>query len=221
MLSLIPTPIGNLDDITIRAVQLLKDVDYILVEDSRKSGRLLNHLGIEKKMVPFHSHNEHQKLTSIIDDLKAGKHVGMITDAGTPGISDPGFLLVRECVIQDIQLECLPGATAFVPALVNSGLPTDEFLFIGFLPKKKGRKTKLEELATLSYTIIIYESPYRVIKTVGDILNYFGDRPISVSREISKKFEETIRGMASQVLEQLKQKEPKGEFVICIGGLKD
>jgi len=217
MLSLIPTPIGNLDDITLRAISLLKNVDYLLVEDSRKTGRLLNHLGIKKKMIPFHAHNEHQKLKSIIEDLTSGVHVGMATDAGTPGISDPGFLLVRECIANQIKVESLPGATAFVPALINSGLPTDEFLFVGFLPKKKGRKTKLEQLATLDFTIIIYESPYRVIKTVEDVISYFGDRQVSVSRELTKKFEETIRGSASEVIQLLKQKEPKGEFVICIG----
>lgn len=218
MLTLIPTPIGNLDDITLRAIKAMKSVDFLLVEDSRVSGRLLNHLGIEKKMIPFHAHNEHQKLAQIVEQLKEGKQVGMITDAGTPGISDPGFLLVRECVEQEIKVECLPGATAFVPALAVSGLPTDEFLFVGFLPRKKGRKTKLEQLAEMPCTMIIYESPYRVVKTLQDVQTYMGERQVSASREISKKFEETIRGSVSDVITHFQEKEPKGEFVICIAG---
>ncbi len=216
MLSLIPTPIGNLEDITLRAILRLKEIDYVLVEDSRHSGRLLKHLGIQKKMIAFHAHNEHQKLSSIIDDLKNGGTIGMITDAGTPGISDPGFLLVRECIANEIKVECLPGPTAFVPALVNSGFPTDTFLFAGFLPKKKGRKTKLEELASINYTIVLYESPYRIKKTVEDILTFFGDRKIAISRELTKKFEETLRGTASELLQILQNRELKGEIVICI-----
>ncbi len=168
-------------------------------------------------MISYHTHNEHGKTEQVIQELKQGKQLALISDAGTPGISDPGFLLVRQCIANNIRVECLPGATAFVPALVVSGLPTDRFFFEGFLPRKKGRKTKFEQLQSVDCTIILYESPYRVIKTLTDVQSYLGNRPISVSREISKKFEETVRGSVEEVLEQLSQKEPKGEFVICIG----
>ena len=217
MLTIIPTPIGHLKDITLRSIELLKEVDELLVEDSRVTGKLLNHLGIDKKMIPFHAHNEHQKLETIIAQLKLGKHLGLVSDAGTPCISDPGFLLVRECVQGNIPVECLPGPTAFVPALAVSGLPSDQFYFEGFLPRKKGRQSRLKELASLHCTVIIYESPYRVLKTLQDIQKHFKERQISVSRELSKKFEETIRGTISEVIEHFSEREPKGEFVICIG----
>lgn len=217
MLTLIPTPIGNLEDITLRVINTLKSVDVLLVEDSRVTGRLLQHLHIEKKMIPFHSHNEHQKLQRVIEELKEGKHIGLVSDAGTPSISDPGFLVVRECIANDIKVECLPGPTAFVPALAVSGLPTENFYFQGFLPRKKGRKTTFETLAQFPCTVIIYESPYRVVKTLQDIQTYMGNRSISASRELSKKFEETVRGSVSEVIEHFQTKEPKGEFVICIG----
>lgn len=216
MLTIIPTPIGNLEDITFRAKRMLEQVDYLLVEDSRVTGRLLQHFNIKKKMIQFHSHNEHSKLQSILVDMKQDMHIGLVSDAGTPCISDPGFLLIRECVKEDIKVECLPGATAFVPALAISGLPSDNFYFEGFLPRKKGRKTKLEQLSELNCTIIVYESPFRVLKTLEDIQTYFGERMISVSREISKKFEETVRGSVVEVIKHFQQKEPKGEFVICI-----
>lgn len=216
MLTIIPTPIGNLEDITYRAKRMLEEVEYLLVEDSRVTGRLLQHFNIKKKMIQFHSHNEHSKLQSILADMKQDMHIGLVSDAGTPCISDPGFLLIRECVKEDIKVECLPGATAFVPALAISGLPSDNFYFEGFLPRKKGRKTKLEQLSELNCTIIVYESPFRVVKTLEDIQTYFGDRAVSVSREISKKFEETVRGSVAEVIEHFQQKEPKGEFVICI-----
>lgn len=216
MLTIIPTPIGNLEDITYRAKRMLEEVEYLLVEDSRVTGRLLQHFNIKKKMIQFHSHNEHSKLQSILADMKQDMHIGLVSDAGTPCISDPGFLLIRECVKEDIKVECLPGATAFVPALAISGLPSDNFYFEGFLPRKKGRKTKLEQLSELNCTIIVYESPFRVVKTLEDIQTYFGNRAVSVSREISKKFEETVRGSVAEVIEHFQQKEPKGEFVICI-----
>jgi len=219
MLSLIPTPIGNLEDITLRAINLLRSVDLLLVEDTRVTGKLLHHLQIEKRMTPFHAHNEHQKVSVIIEELLAGKHIGMVTDAGTPGISDPGFLLVRECVVNDITVECLPGATAFVPALAVSGLPTDEFFFVGFLPRKKGRKTKFEQIEKINATVIIYESPYRLLKTLTDIQIYLGKRQLSVSRELSKKFEETVRGTPAQLITHFTENPPKGEFVICIGAV--
>ena len=217
MLTIIPTPIGNLDDITIRATKQLQAVDELLVEDSRVTGKLLHHLNIQKKMIPFHAHNEHNKVEQIVAELKAGKHLGLVSDAGTPGISDPGFLLVRECAKHNITVECLPGPTAFVPAVAVSGLPSDQFYFEGFLPRKKGRKTTLEQLANYACTVIIYESPYRVVKTLQQIHEIFGNRQISVSREISKKFEETIRGSFEEVISHFEKHEPKGEFVICIG----
>ena len=217
MLTLIPTPIGNLDDITHRALQTLKKVDVLLVEDTRITGKLLHHFSIKKTMIPFHAHNEHAKLDEIINELTTGVHIGLVSDAGTPGISDPGFLLVRECRRKNIPVECLPGPTAFVPALAVSGLPCDTFYFQGFLPRKKGRKTTLEQLQQLDTTIILYESPYRVVKTLGDIATYFGDREISVSREISKRFEETRNGTAAELQQYFEEHKPKGEFVICVG----
>lgn len=216
MLTIIPTPIGNLGDITSRSLEALRTVEYLLVEDSRITGKLLSHLAITKKMIQFHAHNEHGKLESVIQDLQEGKQIGMVTDAGTPCISDPGFLLVRECVRNNIEVTCLPGPTAFVPALAVSGLPSDTFYFAGFLPRKKGRKTMLEQLTTLDCTILIYESPYRVVKTLQDIQSYLGNRTISVSRELSKKFEETKRGTCQELITYFDNQTCKGEFVVCI-----
>jgi 16S rRNA (cytidine1402-2'-O)-methyltransferase len=219
VLYIVPTPIGNLQDITLRALEILKKVDLILAEDTRTSSKLLNHYGIKKPLTPFHQHNEHQVLPHIIAQLQDGKTMAAITDAGTPGISDPGFLLVRECIRSGIKVECLPGATAFVPALVNSGLPTDRFCFEGFLPLKKGRHTLLKKLAIEERTIIIYESPVRLVKTLNDLASYFGsDRMCSVSRELSKMFEENIRGTLVEVRDKLNGKPVKGEIVIIVAG---
>lgn len=218
-LYIVPTPIGNLDDITLRAIQTLKQADIILAEDTRTSTVLLKHHGIHTNMIAHHKFNEHKSLQKIIEQLRAGKTIALISDAGTPGISDPGFLMVRECIQNNIDVETLAGATAFVPALINSGLPAHEFLFIGFLPIKKGRETKLKEIATEKRTIILYESPYRILKTLHQLLEYTGDRKISVSRELSKKFEETIRGNISEVIIHFTHKAPKGEFVIVLEGL--
>lgn len=218
-LYLVPTPIGNLKDITFRAVDVLKDVDLILAEDTRTSGKLLKHFEITTPMQSHHMHNEHKTVNHVIEKLKAGLSVAVISDAGTPAISDPGFLLVRACVENNIEVDCLPGATAFVPALVNSGLPNDKFVFEGFLPVKKGRQTRLLLLAEETRTIIFYESPHKLIKTLGHFCEYFGeDRLVSVSREITKLYEETIRGTAKDVLEHYTNKPPKGEIVIVVGG---
>lgn len=217
MLLLIPTPIGNLNDLSKSCIEALNEVDELLVEDTRVTAKLLHHLGIEKKMVAFHAHNEHQILESIIEQLKAGKLFGLVSDAGTPSISDPGFLLVRECIKQSISVRCLAGPSAFVVALAVSGLPTDRFYFEGFLPRKKGRKTKFEFLEQLDCTIIIYESPHRILKTLNDIQQYLGGRAVSVSRELTKKFEETLRGSPQELILHFEKKQPKGEFVICIG----
>ncbi|MBK6732439.1 MAG: 16S rRNA (cytidine(1402)-2'-O)-methyltransferase [Bacteroidetes bacterium] len=218
-LYIVPTPIGNLDDITLRAIQILKQADTILAEDTRTSSVLLKHHGIQTNMIAHHKFNEHKSLKKIIELLQAGKTIALISDAGTPGISDPGFLIVRECIQHNIGVETLAGATAFVPALINSGLPAHEFLFIGFLPIKKGRETKLKEIATEKRTIILYESPYRIVKTLQQLLEFTGDRKISVSRELSKKFEETVRGNISEVILHFTIKAPKGEFVIVLEGL--
>lgn len=218
-LYIIPTPIGNLEDITLRALRILKEADILLAEDTRTSGFLLKHFEIDKKIYSHHQHNEHKTVSFISQEILSGKTVVLMSDAGTPGISDPGFLLVRECIKNNIEVECLPGPTAFVPALVQSGLPCDRFVFEGFLPHKKGRKTKFEELAMEERTIVLYESPYRVIKTLEQIIEFLGaDRKVCVSRELTKKFEENVRGTANEVLEHFKQKEPKGEFVIIIEG---
>ena len=220
-LYLVPTPIGNLKDITFRAVAVLKDVDLILAEDTRTSGKLLKHFEITTPMQSHHMHNEHRTVNHLIEKLKAGLSIAVISDAGTPAISDPGFLLVRACVENNIEVDCLPGATAFVPALVNSGLPNDKFVFEGFLPVKKGRQTRLLLLAEETRTIIFYESPHKLIKTLGHFCEYFGeDRLVSVSREITKLYEETIRGTAKEVLEHYTNKPPKGEIVIVVGGKK-
>lgn len=218
-LYLVPTPIGNLDDITIRSIKVLQEVDLILAEDTRTSGVLLKHHGIQNKLQSYHIHNEHGIVEFLVEKIKAGQKMALITDAGTPGISDPGFLLVRECVKNDIQLECLPGATAFVPALVKSGIPTDSFVFEGFLPQKKGRQTAFKRLAEETRTMVIYESPYRLAKTLEDIADYMGkDRVVSVSREISKLHEETKNGFVEDVLKYYKDKGVKGEIVIVISG---
>jgi len=220
-LYIIPTPIGNLEDITLRAIRLLKEVDLVLAEDTRTSRKLFSHYEIETSLVSFHMHNEHQVLLKYVDRLKSGETFALISDAGTPAISDPGFLLVRECVKEGIEVDCLPGATAFVPALVNSGLPNEKFVFEGFLPVKKGRQTRLKLLAEEERTMVFYESPYRIIKTLNQFTEYFGkDRKASVSREISKIFEETIRGRLFEILRYFDEKKPKGEFVIIVEGKK-
>ena len=218
-LYLIPTPIGNLEDITLRALRILKEVNIVLAEDTRTSRKLFYHYDIDTNLAPFHMHNEHKVLQKWIDRIKSGETIALVSDAGTPAISDPGFLLVRECVKNDIEVDCLPGATAFVPALVNSGLPSDKFVFEGFLPVKKGRQTRLILLAEEERTMIFYESPHRIIKTLSQFMEYFGEeRFVSVSREISKMFEETKRGSAKEVMEYFEQKKPKGEFVIIVEG---
>jgi 16S rRNA (cytidine1402-2'-O)-methyltransferase len=219
VLYIVPTPIGNLQDITLRALEVLKKVDLILAEDTRTSSKLLNHYAIQKPVTPFHQHNEHQVLQHLITQLGNGKIMGLVTDAGTPGISDPGFLLVRECIKAGIKVECLPGATAFVPALVNSGLPSDRFCFEGFLPLKKGRHTLLTKLAEEERTIILYESPVRLVKTLNDLAQYFGnDRHCSVSRELTKVYEENVRGSLQEVMSHFSEKTVKGEIVIILGG---
>ncbi len=218
-LYLVPTPIGNLEDITFRAVRVLKEVDLILAEDTRTSGKLLKHFEISTHMHSHHMHNEHKTVDTIVKRLKSGEAIALISDAGTPAISDPGFLLTRACIENDIEIECLPGATAFVPALVNSGLPNDKFVFEGFLPVKKGRQTRFTFLAEETRTIIFYESPHKLIKTLTNFVEYFGaDRPVSVSRELTKLYEETVRGTVAEVLEHFTKTAPKGEFVIVLGG---
>jgi len=219
MLYLVPTPIGNLEDITLRALRVLKEVDVILAEDTRTSGKLLKHFEITTHMQSHHMHNEHKTVDGLIKRLQAGETIAIISDAGTPAISDPGFLLTRACVENNIEVNCLPGATAFVPALVNSGLPNDKFVFEGFLPVKKGRQTRFKLLAEETRTIIFYESPHKLIKTLGHFCEYFGEeRQVSVSREITKLYEETIRGTAKEVLEHYTNKPPKGEIVIVVSG---
>ncbi len=217
MLVLLPTPIGNLEDITLRALRMLKEADFLLVEDSRKTGLLLKHFGIENKMIPFHKFNEHKALQGVVERIASVNVAGLVTDAGTPGISDPGFLLVRECIRQGIRVECLPGPTAFVPALVNSGFPTDRFVFGGFLPVKKGRKSAIEQLVKQPYTFILYESPHRLMRTLLDLAGAAGpDRLVSVSRELSKIFEENIRGSIAEVVAYYSGKTVKGEIVLVI-----
>jgi 16S rRNA (cytidine1402-2'-O)-methyltransferase len=219
-LFLVPTPIGNLEDMTFRALRILKEVDCILAEDTRTSGKLLKHFEIDTPMQSHHMHNEHKTVNSVIDRLKNGESFALISDAGTPAISDPGFLLSRTCIENDIEIECLPGATAFVPALVNSGLPNDKFVFEGFLPVKKGRQTRLKLLSEETRTMVFYESPHKLIKTLTNFVEYFGeDRKVSVSRELTKLYEETIRGTAKDVLDHYIQKPPKGEIVIIVEGL--
>ena len=219
MLSLVPTPVGNLEDITMRAIKVLKEADVILCEDTRTSGILLKHFGIEARLLSHHKFNEHKTASSLAQRMAAGENMALITDAGTPAISDPGFLLVRECVAQGVEVQCLPGATAFVPALACSALPCERFTFEGFLPQKKGRQTRLKELATESRTMIFYESPHRVVKTLAQFAEYFGpDRCASVSREISKIHEQTVRGTVQELLAHFTENEPRGEFVVIVEG---
>ena len=220
-LYIVPTPIGNLKDMTFRAIEVLKEVDLILAEDTRTSGKLLKHFEISTHTQSHHMHNEHKMVENLVSKIKSGKTMALISDAGTPAISDPGFLLTRACVENEIEVECLPGATAFVPALVNSGLPNDKFVFEGFLPVKKGRQTRLTFLEEEARTMIFYESPYKLLKTLTDFCTYFGDdRMVSVSRELTKLYEETIRGTAKEVLEHYTEKPPKGELVIVVAGKK-
>jgi len=219
MLYLVPTPIGNLEDMTYRAIRILKEADIILAEDTRTSGPLLKHFGIDKRVFAHHQHNEHKALNELIRFLKEGQVIALISDAGTPAISDPGYLLVREAIKNNIEINCLPGATAFVPALVNSGLPTDRFSFEGFLPVKKGRQTRLKSLVNEERTLIFYESPHRIIKTLKEFTEYFGEeRQASVSRELTKIYEETVRGTLKEVLYHFENNINKGEFVICVHG---
>ncbi len=221
-LILVPTPIGNLEDITLRGLKVLKNCDTILAEDTRTSGILLKHYGIEKKVQSFHIFNEHQALAGLIDRMKSGECLALISDAGTPGISDPGFLLVRECLKAGLIVECLPGATAFVPALVKSGFPTDRFVFEGFLPHKKGRQTLFKKLADEERTIVLYESPHRLVKTLVQMTEHFGlDRLISVSRELTKVFEETKTGKLGEVLTYFQSKDVKGEIVLIVDGKRE
>ena len=220
MLYLVPTPLGNLKDITLRAIEVLQSVDLILCEDTRTSSKLLQHYQIQKPLSSYHQHNEHKILSHLIEQLQAGKTMALITDAGTPGISDPAFLLVRECLKHNIKVECLPGATAFVPALVNSGLPINRFLFEGFLPLKKGRHTLLTQLANNERTMVFYESPLRLIKTLKEFIEYFGaERKCSVSRELTKMFEENIHGSLYEVCKHFSDKTIKGELVIVVEGM--
>jgi len=219
MLYLVPTPLGNLKDITLRSIEVLQSVDVILCEDTRTSSKLLQHYNIQKPLTPYHQHNEHKVVQHLVEQLVAGKTMALITDAGTPGISDPAFLLVRACVKAEVKVECLPGATAFVPALVNSGIPSNRFVFEGFLPLKKGRQTMLKQLAEEERTIIFYESPVRLVKTLEELVQYFGaERQCSVSRELTKMFEENKRGTLQEVADYFKQKNVKGEIVIVVAG---
>lgn len=219
MLYLVPTPVGNLKDVTLRSLEILQAADLILCEDTRTSSKFLHHYNIQKPLSPYHMHNEHKVLEHLTNEMLAGKKMALITDAGTPGISDPAFLIVRECIKKNIRVESLPGATAFVPALINSGLPSNRFCFEGFLPIKKGRMTMLTKLATEERTMIFYESPLRLVKTLKEMANYFGaDRPCSVSRELTKIFEETQRGSLHDVCNYFEQKTVKGEIVIIVQG---
>lgn len=222
MLYIIPSPIGNLADITFRAIEILKSVDLVIAEDTRTSSVLLNHYGINKPLSPYHQHNEHKIASHLTDQMIAGKTIALLTDAGTPGISDPAYLLVKSCVENDIEVNCLPGATAFVPALVNSGLPLNSFCFEGFLPLKKGRQTFLKRLSSENRTMVFYESPMRLIKTLGHFIEYFGaDRRCCVSRELTKKFEENKRGTLQEVYDYFNSKSVKGEIVIVVEGLEE
>lgn len=221
-LYVVPTPVGNLEDMTFRAIRILKEADLILAEDTRTSGILLKHFEIKNAMQSHHKFNEHQTVEKVVERIKAGETVALISDAGTPGISDPGFLVVRECVRNGIEVQCLPGATAFVPALVASGLPDERFCFEGFLPQKKGRMTRLNALKEETRTMIFYESPYRLIKTLTQFIEYFGpDRQVSVCREISKVHEESVRGTLQEVVAHFTETEPRGEIVIILGGIEN
>ena len=218
-LTLVPTPIGNLDDITLRAGKVLAEVDAVVAEDTRVTGRLLQHLGLSKPLISFHSNNEHRMVEQLVGRLQRGERFALVSDAGTPAISDPGFLLVRAAVAAGVSVECLPGATAFVPALVNSGLPCDRFVFEGFLPPKKGRRTRLEELAREERTLVLYESPHRVARTLGELVEHFGaERRASASRELSKMHEETVRGTLAELHAHFTAHEPRGEFVVVVEG---
>ena len=218
-LYIVPTPIGNLEDMTFRAIRILKEVDLILAEDTRTSGKLLKHFEIGTHMYSHHMHNEHQTVENLISRLKAGENLALISDAGTPAISDPGFLLTRACVENGVEVECLPGATAFVPALVNSGLPNDKFVFEGFLPDKKGRQTRYLALAEETRTMILYVSPHKLVKTLAEFITYFGeDRQISVSRELSKLHEENVRGTVKEVVAHFNKIAPRGEIVVVVSG---
>ena len=220
-LTVVPTPVGNLEDMTFRAIRVLKEADLVLAEDTRTTGILFKLFDIQNKMQSHHKFNEHKTVEQLAARIKAGENIALVSDAGTPAISDPGFMLVRECVRQGVDVECLPGATAFVPALVASGLPNEKFCFEGFLPQKKGRQTRLMELAEEERTIIFYESPYRLVKTLMQFVEFFGaDRQVSVSREISKVHEETVRGTLEEVVQHFSEHEPKGEIVIVLAGLK-
>ena len=219
MIYLIPTPIGNLEDMTLRAIRLLKEVDLILAEDTRVSQKLLSHFEIKTPMQSFHMHNEHKKVNQIIDQARLGRTIALISDAGTPGISDPGYLLVHHALKEGIEVECLPGATALIPALVQSGLPADRFIFEGFLPPKKGRQSRLEQMAKEPRTLIFYESPHKILKTLDQMIPYFGsERKVAVVREISKKFESNFRGSLKEALHFFEQNPPKGEFVVVVEG---
>ncbi|MDR2120041.1 MAG: 16S rRNA (cytidine(1402)-2'-O)-methyltransferase [Tannerella sp.] len=219
-LSVVPTPIGNLEDITLRAIRVLKEADMILAEDTRTSSILLKHYGIRKPLQSHHKFNEHCRVERIAERIEAGENIALISDAGTPSISDPGFLLVRECIRRKVEVECLPGATAFVPALVVSGLPAERFCFEGFLPQKKGRKTRLQALSGEERSIVLYESPFRLLRTLTQLAEAFGeDRRVSVSREISKHFEQTCRGTLKEVIAHFSAHEPRGEFVIVADGI--
>lgn len=218
-LYIVPTPIGNLEDITLRAVRILREADVVLAEDTRTTSVLLKHLGLEKRMFPHHKFNEHAAVEAVAERIAAGETVALVSDAGTPGISDPGFLLARTCIEHGLEIETLPGPTAFVPALIQSGFPADRFCFEGFLPQKKGRNKRLEQLREESRTMIFYESPFRVVKTLEQFTEFFGaDRLVSVSRELTKKFEETVRGTLAEVADHFRAREPKGEFVIVVSG---
>ncbi|WP_422082965.1 16S rRNA (cytidine(1402)-2'-O)-methyltransferase [Ulvibacterium sp.] len=220
-LYLIPTPIGNLEDMTLRSLRILKEVDTILAEDTRTSGKLLQHYNVTTPMQSHHMHNEHRTVDALIKRMLSGETIALISDAGTPAISDPGFLLTRACIENEIAVECLPGATALIPALVNSGLPNDKFVFEGFLPVKKGRQTRLKLLAEETRTMVFYESPHKLVKTLTQFVEYFGkDRAVSVSRELTKMYEETIRGTAAEVLAYYSERPPKGEIVIVVAGKK-
>lgn len=221
-LYIVPTPIGNLEDITLRAIRILKEVDLVLAEDTRTSGFLLKHYNIEKPLAAFHKFNEHKTVSSLINRIKSGEKMALVSDAGTPSISDPGFLIVREAIANEVEVECLPGATALIPALVNSGLPSDRFCFEGFLPQKKGRQTRLKNLAEETRTVIFYESPFRLEKTLTQLSEFFGkDRKASVSRELSKLHEETKRGTLEELIQYFGSKQVKGEIVICVAGKDD
>ncbi|MEM1258111.1 MAG: 16S rRNA (cytidine(1402)-2'-O)-methyltransferase [Bacteroidota bacterium] len=220
-LFLVPTPIGNLEDMTFRAIKVLKEVDLILAEDTRTSGKLLKHFAIESPLQSHHMHNEHKTVDALVAKLQTGSTFAIISDAGTPAISDPGFLLTRACIENGVEVECLPGATAFIPALVNSGLPNERFVFEGFLPIKKGRQTRLQQLAEETRTIVCYESPHKLLKTLAHFSEYFGvDRPVSISRELTKLYGETIRGTLGEAISHFEKKSPKGEFVIVVAGKK-